>query len=177
MAERAHHQQLGKFVALFQALENSLIEFTSATADEDYAAEILPAETEYPRLVESTGLVFSGFIDRLLEPDLAAKLRFHRLMEECLDIGALRNRLVGSAYALLVRTGDAVEPAQDEAGRKFDGGPGRHASGEDLPVEPFEPYFQRIAEAIAEVESFRLQVIERKHSDAHRNRNGRLQNH
>jgi len=54
MAESAHYQQLGKFVILFQELENSLIEFISVIADKDCALEMLPAETEYPRLVAST---------------------------------------------------------------------------------------------------------------------------
>src|SRR5450759_4385011 len=99
MAESAHYQQLGKFVVLFQELENSLIEFNSVITDQDYAVEILPAETEYPRLVESTDVIFSHFIDRLRQPDLEAKTRFHKLMEKCLDIGVLRNRLIRSTYA------------------------------------------------------------------------------
>jgi hypothetical protein len=166
MAESAHYQQLGKFVVLFQELENSLIEFTSVIADEDYAVEILPAETEYPRLVESTDVIFSHFIDRLREPDLEAKTRFHKLMEKCLDIGVLRNRLIRSTYALLVRTGDVVALVQEEAKLTLKGGSRRQAIGEDLSVESFEPYFQRIAEVLTEVESFRRRVIEWKNSDA-----------
>ena len=162
MAESAHYQQLGKFVILFQELENSLIEFISVIADKDYAVEILPAETEYPRLVESTDAMFSLFIDRLREPDMEAKTRFHKLMETCLDIGVLRNRLIRSTYALLVRTGDVVALVQEEAKLKFKGGSRRQAIGGDLAVESFEPYFQRIAGALAELESFRLQVIDWK---------------
>jgi hypothetical protein len=162
MAESAHFQQLGKFVVLFQELENSLIEFISVIADEDYAVEILPAETEYPRLVESTDVIFSRFIDRLREPDLEAKTRFHKLMEKCVDIGVLRNRLIRSTYALLVRTGDVATLVQEEAKLKSKGGSRRQVIGEDLSVESFEPYFQRIADVLAELESFRLQVIDWK---------------
>ena len=162
MAESAHYQQLGKFVVLFQELENSLIEFISVITDKDYAVEMLPAETAYPRLVESTGVIFSHFIDRLRAPDLEAKTRFHELMGKCLDIGVLRNRLIRSTYALLVRTGDFGALVQEEAKLKFQSGSRRQAIREDLPVESFEPYFQRIADALAELESFRLQVIDWK---------------
>lgn len=162
MAESAHYQQVGKFVVLFQELENSLIEFISVIADKDYAVETLPAETQYPRLVELTDVMFALFIDRLREPDLEAKTRFHKLMEKCLDIGVLRNRLIRATYALLVRTGDVVALLQEEAKLKFKGGSRRQAVGEDLSVESFEPYFQRIADVLAELESFRLQVIDWK---------------
>ncbi|MGP1679867.1 MAG: hypothetical protein ACTS6J_22275 [Burkholderiales bacterium] len=162
MAENAHYQQLGRFVVLFQELENSLIEFTGVVADEDYAVEILPAETEYPRLVESTGVIFSNFVDRLRQPDLEAKTRFHELMQKCLDIGVLRNRLIRSTYALLVRTGDVGALAKEEAKPKLKDAPRRQAGGDDLSVEPFEPYFQRIAGVLAELASFRIQVIDWK---------------
>jgi hypothetical protein len=164
MAESAHFQQLGKFVVLFQELENSLIEFISVIADEDYAVEILPAETEYPRLVESADVIFSRLVDRLRRPDLETKTRFHKLMEKCLDIGVLRNRLIRSTYALLVRTGEVAALVQEEAKLKFKGGSRRQVIGEALSVESFEPYFQQIAEVLAELESFRLQAIEWKNS-------------
>ena len=166
MAESEHYQQLGKFVVLFQELEDSLIELNSEIADEDYAAGILPAETEYPRLVESTDVIFSHFADRMRQPDLEAKTRFHKLMKECLDIGVLRNTLIRSTYALLIRTGNFVAPVQRKATLKFKDDSPRQAFGADQPVESFEPYFQRIAGVLAEVESFRRRVIEWKNSDA-----------
>ncbi len=58
MAESAHKQQLGKFVALFQALESSLIGVISVIADKNPGVEILPAEIEYHRLVESADVIF-----------------------------------------------------------------------------------------------------------------------
>ena len=162
MAESAHYRQLGKFVVLFQQLENSLIEFNSGIAGEDYAIEILPAETEYPRLVESTDAIFSHFVNRLREPDLGAGTRFHKLMEKCLNIGVLRNRLIRSTYALLVRAGEVVALAPEEAKLKCKGGSPGQVIGEDLSVESFEPYFQRIADVLAELGSFRRQVIDWK---------------
>ncbi len=65
MAESAHYQQLGKSGSMSQALANWLIEFISVHTDKDYAVEILPAETEYPRLVESADAILSPFIDPL----------------------------------------------------------------------------------------------------------------
>jgi hypothetical protein len=166
MAESAHYQKLGKFVVLFQELENFLVDFIGVITDKDYAMETLPAETEYPRLVASTDASFSHFIDHLRVPDSKARTRFHELMERCLDIGALRNRLIRSTYALLVRTGDFDAPVQEEAKLKFQNSSCRHAISEDLPVESFEPYFQRIADVLAELESFRLQVIGWKPAEA-----------
>ena len=166
MAESAHYQQLGKFVVLFQRLESSLIEIIDVIADEDYVVEILPAETEYRRLVESTDVIFSRCVDLLRQPDLEAKTRFHKLMEKCLDIGVLRNRLIHSTYALLERAGDVVAPVPAKGKLKFKGGSRREAIGDDLSLESFEPYFQQIAEVLTELGSFRLQVIEWKYPDA-----------
>ena len=162
MAENAHYQQLGKFVGLFQGLEGSLIEMISVTADEDCAVEILPAETGYRRLVASTDVRFSQFVDLLRPTDLEAKARFHKLMEKCLDIGIVRNRLVHSKYALLTSAGNVVAPVREKARLKFNGGSRGEVIKEDVSVESFEPYFQQIAEVLAELESFRLQVIEWK---------------
>lgn len=164
MAESAHNQQLGKFVILFQQLENSLIKFFGVIAGRDYAVEILPAETEYPRLVASTEVIFSDFIDLLPDPDLEAKTRFHELMETCLDIGLLRNRLVRSTYALLERTGDIIALVQEETKLKTKQGSRRQQVQEELPIEFFEPCFQRITDVLAELESFSLQVIAWKHA-------------
>ncbi len=165
MAENAHYQQLGEFVALFQRLETSLIGIISEVADEDCAVEILPAETKYRRLVGSAGGVFSHFVDLLRQPDLEAKTRFHQLMEECLDIGVLRNRLIHSKYALLTSAGNGVAPAQEKANPKCKGGSRSQVIAEDLSVEPFEPYFRQIAEVLAELAAFRLQVIAWKCAD------------
>lgn len=162
MAESLHYQQLGKFMVLFQELEQALVEFNGAIAGEDYAAEILPAETEYPRLVESTGVIFSRFLDRLRRPDAETGTRFHELMEKCLEIGVLRNRLIRSTYALLVRSGDAFDIAQKGVKRKFNDASRGQAVGEDPSLESFDPYFQRIADVLAELESFQLQVTDWK---------------
>ncbi|MBE0621443.1 MAG: hypothetical protein IH605_12680 [Burkholderiales bacterium] len=159
MAESAHYQQLGKFVILFQELENSLIELHGAITGKDYAVEILPAETGYPRLARSTEAGFSDFIDRLRDPDPEARTRFHELTQKCLDIGLLRNRLIRSTYALLERTGDIVALVQQATKLKLKPGSRRQLVQEELSVESFEPYFQRIADVLAELESFRLQVI------------------
>jgi len=64
-----------------------------------------------------------------------------------------------------VRTGDFGALVQEEANLKFQGGSRRQAIREDLSVESFEPYFQRIADVLAELESFRLQVIDWKSAE------------
>ena len=165
MAENAHYQQLGKFVDLVQGLESSLIEIISAITGEDYAVETLPVETKYRRLVGSTDIIFSHFVDLLRQPDLEAKTRFHKLIERCLDIGVLRDRLNHSKYALLRSAGDIVAPVNEKAKLKFKGDSPRQVLGEDLPFESFEPYFQEIADVRAELESFRRKVIEWKYPD------------
>ncbi len=144
---------------LFQGLENSLIEFIRVIADEDYAVELLPVETEYPRLVESIDAMFSLYIDRLREPDVEAKTRFHQLMEQCLDIGVLRNRLIRSTYALLAGSGNVGALMQDGAKLECKGRSRRQAIAEDLATESFEPYFQQIAKVLAELESFSLRFV------------------
>jgi hypothetical protein len=165
MAETAHHQQLGKFENLVQGLESSLIGIICAISGEDYAAEILPAETKYRRLVGSADAVFSHFVDLLHQPDLEAKARFHKLMERCLDIGVFRDRRNHSQYALLRRAGNVVAPVQEKAALGCTGDSPRQLTGEDLSVESFEPYFQKITKVIAELESFSLQVVKWKCRD------------
>jgi len=163
MAESAHDQQLGQFVVLFQELESSLIDIISVIADKHSAVEILPAEIEYPQLVESTDVIFSNFVALLRRPALEATTRFHKLMGKCLDIGVLRDRLSHSTYALLESAGDVAALVHEKAKLKFKSGSLRQVIGEDLSVESFEPYCQQIAEVLTEIESFRLQVIEWKH--------------
>jgi hypothetical protein len=165
MTNGAHYRELGKFVIQFQELENSLVEFFSVIAGKDYAMEILPAETEYPRLVKAIDAEYAVSVDRLREPDRGeVKARFHKLMEECRAIGALRNRLIRSTYALLVRGADVGALVQDEAKLKCNGSSRRQAMGRDQALESFEPYFQRIAGVVAELESFRLQITDWKPS-------------
>lgn len=173
MAETAHDRQFGEFVVLFQGLESSLIEIISVITDKDYIAEILPAETKYRRLVESTGFIFSRFVDLLPKPDLDAKTRFHELMEKCLDIGMLRDRLTHSTYALLVRADDDIAFAQGKTTTIFQHGSRIQDIGEDLSVESFEPYFQKIADVLTELGSFRRQVIEWKYRDGRAINNAR----
>ena len=165
MAENAHQQQLGEFENLVQALESSLIEIICAITGEDYAAEVLPAETKYRRLVGSADAIFSRFVDLLHQPDLEAKTRFHELMERCLEFGAVRDRRNHSQYALLRRAANIVAPVEEKAGLSSKGESPGQVIGEELSVESFEPCFQQITTVLAELESFRLQVVEWRHRD------------
>lgn len=166
MVENTHHQQIGKFVVLFQGLESSLIGMIGAITDEDYAAPILPAETKYRRLIGATDVNFSHVVDRLHQPDLEAKARFHELMEKCLHIGVLRDRLIHSKYALLISADNVGAPAQINGKLKLKEGSRGQVSGEDPAAESFELFCRQIAEVVAELESFRLQVIEWKRCDS-----------
>ncbi len=167
MVENAHHRQIGKFVVLFQGLESALIGIIGVITDEDYAAPILPAETKYRRLVGATDVNFSHIVDRLHQPDLEAKARFHELMERCLHIGVLRDRLIHSKYALLtVARNVFVAPAQENGKLECKEGSRGQVIGEDPAIESFEPYGRQIAELVAEIESFRRQVIEWKRCDS-----------
>ncbi len=159
MVENAHEQQFDKFVALFQRLESSLIEIISAIAEKDYALEILPVETKYRRLVGAADGMFSQFVDRLRPRDPEVKTRFHELMERCLDIGALRDRFVHAEYALLTTAGSVVAPVQEKSKPGFKVGSPGSVIAQDSSIESFEPYCRQIAEALGELESFRLQVI------------------
>jgi hypothetical protein len=165
MAENAHQQQLEKFENLVEALESSLIEIICAMTGEGYAAEVLPAETKYRRLVGSADAIFSRFADLLHQPDLEARTRFHELMERCLEFGVVRDRRNHSQYALLRRAANVVAPVQEKAGLSCKGDSPGQVIGEDLSVESFEPYFQQITNVLAELESFRLQVVEWTHRD------------
>ena len=166
MAESAQYHQLGKFVVVFQRLESSLIEIIDLIADEDCAVEILPAETEYRRLVESTDAIFSRFVDRMRQPDLEAKTQFHQLMQQCLDIGVLRDSLIHSTYALLERPRNAVAPLPANGAHQAKVARLSESIGESLSLEPFEPYFERLANVLTQIESFRLQVIAWKRPEA-----------
>jgi hypothetical protein len=162
MAEKAHHQQLAKFENLFQALESSLIGVICTITGEDYAAEILPAETRYRRLVGSADVIFSRFVDLLREPDPEAKTRFHNLMERCLDIGEVRDRCNHSQYGLLRSAADVAAPGKEKAAPGCEDDSPRQLIPEDLSAASVEPYIPQITKALAELESFRLQVTDWK---------------
>lgn len=163
------YQQLGRFVVSFQSLENSLIAINTLIADQDYAVDILLTEIEYRRLVESTGAIFLYFVNLLAQPEgkikEEEKENFNKLMSRCLDIGILRNRLIHSTYAHLVKDGEIVALVREKAKLKLKGGSRREVTGEDLSVESFDPYFKQILHVLAEVELFRLQIVKWKYPD------------
>jgi hypothetical protein len=167
MSENVLYQQLGRFVVLFQRLESSLIEITTLIADhKDYeVVQILLTEIEYRRLVESTDVLFSYFVDLLHQADTDAKARFHSLMNRCSELGTLRNRLIHSTYAHLVKDDNVIALVQEKPKFKFSGGSRREVDTEDLSVDSFDPYFKRITDVLTELESFRLQIIDWKHPD------------
>jgi len=149
MSDEILYQQLGRFIVLFQRLESSLIKINTLIADEHYAVEILLTEMPYNRLVMSTATIFSYFVDLRQHPDEDAKIRFESLMNKCLELGTLRNKVIHSNYAHLLNDGEVVALIQAKPKlKKSRGGSHREVNEEDLSVESFEPYLKKIVDVL-----------------------------
>jgi hypothetical protein len=102
------YRQLGIFVVSFQYVESRLAEICWLLTEPPYAdgeRQVL-AQLPYGRLVQETRDRFAAFLERrqLDRPEFVE--RSQRVLDECRDLGHLRNRIVHSAYVHLEAGGE-----------------------------------------------------------------------
>jgi hypothetical protein len=102
------YRQIGIFIVSFQYVESKLAEICWLLTEPPYAdgeRQIL-AQLPYGRLVQETRDRVAAFLERrqLDRPKFVDLSQ--RVLDECRDLGHLRNRMVHSAYIHLEATGE-----------------------------------------------------------------------
>ena len=158
-APTAYHQ-LGRFIVAFQHLEgavNDLLELLSDSTDGE-VVRILANDLEYGKRLNTTDVLFARFIDLRNNTDQSAKGEFHKLVVELRDLGERRNDLVHSRYNAwlnvhgkegLLRRNSKLRGSKGE----------REETEEELQPHAFDADLERLANASARLEAFRLRVI------------------
>lgn len=158
-APSAYHQ-LGRFIIGFQHLEgavNDLLELLADASDGE-VVRILANDLEYGKRLNTTDVVFARFVDLHNNADQSAKGEFHQLMVELRDLGERRNDLVHSRYNVWLNV-DGKEGLL-RRNSKLRGSKGaREETEEELQPHVFDGDLERLANASARLEAFRLRVI------------------
>ncbi|MEF2270211.1 hypothetical protein V3C40_25805 [Janthinobacterium sp. LS2A] len=155
----AYHQ-LGRFVVLFQHLEESVNNLLELLADTDgEIVRILVNELEYSKRLKTLDALFARFIDLRKNTDPLAKTEFHKLVVELGKLGERRNELVHSKYNPwinfhgregLLRTNSKLRGSSGE----------REIKEEELQPEAFDSDLLNLSATAQSLEAFRIKVID-----------------
>lgn len=160
MTSPTAYHQLGRFIVAFQHLEgavNDLLEHLSGGDCE--AIRILTNDLEYSRRLNTADVLFAHFVDIRNNTDPAAKAEFHKLMIELRDLGELRNDMVHSRYHPWIDV-DGNEGLL-RRNSKLRGKAGeREELEEELQPTAFDVDLKRLQAAGAQLEKFRLRVLD-----------------
>ena len=164
MKENSLYHQLGKFVVLFQSIERAIVELIVLIARaDDEIIEILINELDYSSRIKTTDVLFARYIDTHdIEPK--EKQDFHSLMTKCLKLGELRNNLLHSKYAHLVKADKVIALIRENSKLRSKKGI-REIEEEDLTTESFDKYFKEITPVLERLEAFRLKIIDWKYPE------------
>lgn len=158
-APTAYHQ-LGRFIVAFQHLEgavNDLLELLSDSSDCE-VVRILANDLEYGKRLNTADVLFARFIDLRNNTDQSAKDEFHKLMVELRGLGERRNDLVHSRYNAWLNVHGKEGLLRRNS--KLRGGKGeRVETEEELQPQAFDGDLERLENASARLEAFRLRVI------------------
>lgn len=161
-APTAYHQ-LGRFIVIFQHLEDAVNDLLVMMANtDDGVVRILANDLEYSKRLNTADVLFARFVDLRNNTQEKSKAEFHTLMVELNKLGTRRNELVHSRYNPwlnvegkegLLRTSSKLSGSKGE----------REEKEEELQPETFNNDLQRLAAAGAELEKFYQQINEWLH--------------
>jgi len=126
---------------------------------DDGVVRILANDLEYSKRLNTADVLFAHFVDLRNNKQPEAKTEFHKLMAKLRKLGERRNDLVHSRYNPwldihgkegLLRTNSKLSGSKGE----------REEKEEELQPEAFNADLQCLDVAAAELEKFRLQVID-----------------
>jgi len=158
------HQELGKFIVLFQTMDNSVNEIICyISGSKGFVAEAFITKTGFTSKVEIADVIFSNFVDITANTDKASKGEFHSLMNRCKKIGVERNVIVHSVYYPLKKVDGSRRLIQKNPRLKFKGGSHISDNDKELALEDFEQINKKIIEVIGEIEKYRLKLIDWKY--------------
>lgn len=155
------HQELGKFVVLFQTMDNAINNLIHYLADDkQFIAEAFIAKTEFTAKMEIADVIFTNYIEITANTDRKEKEKFHSLMNKCKKIGRERNIIVHSVYYPLTKVDGTKRLIQQNPRLKFEGGSHIDINDKELALEDFEKINLKITDALEEIERFRLKLID-----------------
>jgi len=155
------HQELGKFIVLFQTMDNAVNDIIYHIADTKvYLAETFIAKTEFTSKMEIADVIFTHFVDITANTEKDAKDEFHKLMNKCNKIGKERNVIVHSVYYPLTKVDGSKRLIQQNPRLKFKGGSHTSTNDKELALEDFEQINKKIIVVLGELEKFRLKLID-----------------
>jgi phenylpyruvate tautomerase PptA (4-oxalocrotonate tautomerase family) len=159
MQDSAAHQQIGRFVVMFQHAEQQLTELLvlMANADDEFV-RILVNELEYNKRVKATDVMFGRFVDLLGEPNESARQWFHELMTELIKLGKRRNEIVHSKYMPFINV-EGLAGLRRESSKLAARKGQRDVQEEDLLPESFVEDLKRLSAAQKSLEAFRLKIL------------------
>ncbi len=158
--EDAIYRELGRFVVMFQALENELFQLASFALDPEHIGHGRRAlsEPSFRQLVDKTSTSVGNFLDehRGEEPEFRERLTI--LLEGCRELARYRNRLVHSAYVFLESGDELVAMMRSDmtAGARKDE---VELDQELLKEGSFKEAMTEIARVAFGISQFRIQLI------------------
>ena len=158
------HQEFGKFVVLFQTMDNAINEIIYQISDnKEYVAAAFITKTAFKAKIEIADVIFSHYADITANTDADAKDEFHSLMNKCEKIGQERNVIVHSTYYPLTKIDGSKRLIQQNPRLKFKGGSKISQNDKELSIEDFENLNFRIIEVLEDIEKFRIKLVDWKY--------------
>ncbi len=160
MAAHTAYHQLGRFIVAFQHLEaavNDLLEFLSGGDCE--VTRILANDLKYSKRLNTADVLFARFVDLRTNTDQAAKGEFHNLMVELRDLGERRNDMVHSRYHPWIDVNGNEGLLRRNSKLRGKAGE-REELEEELQPDAFDADLERLDQAAARLDAFRLKVID-----------------
>lgn len=160
MTHPTAYHQLGRFIVAFQQLEgavNDILELLSGGDCE--ATRILANDLEYGKRLNTTDVLFARFVDIRTNTNAASKAQFHKLMVDLRELGERRNDMVHSRYHPWVDVHGNEGLLRRNSKLRGKAGE-REESEEELQPDAFDADLERLSQAAARLEEFRLKIID-----------------
>ncbi len=160
----AYHQ-LGKFIVIFQHLEDEINSLLILMANADCeVVRILVNELEYHKRLKTADVLFSRYIDIRPNTDPTQKKEFHNLMTELGKLAERRNELVHSKYNPWINI-DGIEGLLRTNSKLRSNKGEREEQEEELQPEAFHADIERLHAAANIIEKFRIKIIDWNYSE------------
>ena len=160
MERSESYSELGRFIVQFQHAEAVLTELlVLMAAADDEIVRIMVSELDYSQRVKTTDVMFARFIDVRGKVDQSVKQEFHRLMVKLLSLGERRNVMVHSRYWEWKDVEGSMGLLRQNSKLKASRGT-REEQEEELLPQAFEKDFERLSQALRDLEHFRLRIID-----------------
>jgi len=158
------HQELGRFIVLFQTMDNAVNEIIfQLSGNKEYIAEAFITKTEFTAKLEIADVIFSHYVNITAITDEKAKDEFHSLMNKCIEIAKERNIMVHSIYYPLTKVDGSMRLIQQNPRLKFKGGSHISINDKELALEDFKKINEKIILMLEAIEKFRLKLVDWKY--------------